>query len=133
MNCGETVDDVPSRQFFLGSVTPWYIARFHHRGNDNAGLSNPYIELSERQCLIGYEPIDIIEYDDRLEPPALRGVDKTPVSGLPSGRSSGSAGPGMQAAPRPAGQWLVLRVAGPAQAGPPDSVRITSRSSVRGA
>ena len=53
LNYGEAVDDVPTGKFVLDSVTPWYITRLHHRGNDDAGLSDPHVELSERQCLVG--------------------------------------------------------------------------------
>ena len=50
---GEAVDDVPTGKFVLGSIAPWYITRSHHRGNDDAGFSDPRVELSERQCLVG--------------------------------------------------------------------------------
>ena len=44
---GEAVDDIPTGKFVLGSITPWYITRSHHCGNDDAGFSDPRVELSE--------------------------------------------------------------------------------------
>ena len=61
---GEAVDNVTSGQFVLGPISPLSVTRPHYRGYDDAGSSDPLVELSERQRLVGQESIDIVEYDD---------------------------------------------------------------------